>query len=160
LIAQADLILALEPVDFYGQINRMRDLIERITSPATKPGVKLVSIGTHDLLVHANYQDFQRYTQIDLPIVGDAEATMPSLIEAWQKDWTEARKPALADRGKKLADAAKGFVERARADAAYAWDASPISSARLYMELWNQIKNQDWAMVSTSSFSSDWPFRL
>jgi thiamine pyrophosphate-dependent acetolactate synthase large subunit-like protein len=54
----------------------------------------------------------------------------------------------------------KGFADRARAEAALAWDSSPISSARMYAELWNQIKNEDWALVSDGVFSSAWPHRL
>ena len=49
----------------------------------------------------------------------------------------------------------------AREAAAYAWDASPVSTARLCMEIWNQIKDEDWSLVS--SYYSDggtWPRRL
>ena len=45
--------------------------------------------------------------------------------------------------------------------AAYAWDASPVSTARLCAELWAQIKHEDWSLVS--SYYSDgggWPRRL
>ncbi len=44
---------------------------------------------------------------------------------------------------------------------AYAWDASPVSTARLCAELWAQIKHEDWSLVS--SYYSDgggWPRRL
>jgi acetolactate synthase-1/2/3 large subunit len=160
LVSQADVILALEAVDLYGQLNRMRDQLERVTFPTAKPNAKVISITAHDLLVRANYQDFQRYQPADLPITGDAEATMPELLEAVQKELSDARKTALAARGQKLADATKGLLDRARGEAAYGWDASPISSARMYMELWNQIKSEDWALVSATNFSSDWPFRL
>src|SRR5262249_29647375 len=44
--------------------------------------------------------------------------------------------------------------------AAYAWDASPISTARLCAELWAQIKNEDWSLVSNAAFVSRWPLRL
>ena len=49
---------------------------------STKPGTKLVSITTGDLFMKANYQDFQRYPEVDLAIAADAEATLPSLIDA------------------------------------------------------------------------------
>jgi thiamine pyrophosphate-dependent acetolactate synthase large subunit-like protein len=63
-------------------------------------------------------------------------------------------------RGQKLREAYHGLAPRARAEAALAWDASPISSARMYMELWEQIKKEDWALVSDGNFSSNWPHRL
>ena len=39
-------------------------------------------------------------------------------------------------------------------------DASPISTARLCMELWAQIKDADWSLVSETAFVSNWPMRL
>jgi benzoylformate decarboxylase/acetolactate synthase-1/2/3 large subunit len=50
--------------------------------------------------------------------------------------------------------------ERARDAAAFAWDASPISTARLSAEVWAQIKDQDWSLVSATTFLSRWPQRF
>jgi len=44
--------------------------------------------------------------------------------------------------------------------AAWGWDASPITTARVSAELWNQIKNEDWSLVSDVVFFSFWPTRL
>src|ERR1700731_971746 len=101
LIAQADCILSLEPVDLYGQINTMRDQLERTDSPRVKPGVKVISISTHDLLMHANYQDFQRYVGADLNITADAQTTLPFLIEAVQRETSSNSKNANEMRGEK-----------------------------------------------------------
>ena len=160
LIARADCILSLEPVDLYGQLNAMRDQIERTVSSKTKKGVKVISISTHDLLIHSNYQDFQRYVGADITITADAQTTLPSLIEAVRREIAPGGNTATERRGQKMREAFKGFADRARAEAALAWDASPISSARMYMELWEQIKKEDWAMVSDGDFSSIWPHRL
>jgi len=160
LIASADCILSLEPVDLYGQLNVMRDQLERTESPKVKKGVKVISISTRDLLVHSNYQDFQRYVGADINITADAQTTLPLLIEAVQRETASGGKNSVAMRGEKMRDAYSGFAERARAEAALAWDASPISTARLYMELWEQLKKEDWALVSDGDFSSRWPHRL
>jgi acetolactate synthase-1/2/3 large subunit len=159
LIAQADCILSLEPVDLYGQLNVMRDQLERTVSSKAKKGVKIISISTRDLLVHSNYQDFQRYVGADINITADAQTTLPSLIEAIRREMPSGN-TSIEMRGRKMREAFNGFADRARAEAALAWDASPISSARMYMELWGQLKNEDWALVSDSDFSSNWPHRL
>src|SRR5262249_16581806 len=67
---------------------------------------------------------------------------------------------ALAERGKKLAESHASALDRSRAEAAYGWDASPISTARLTMELWAQVKNEDWSLVAESGIMSDWTSRL
>ena len=160
LIASADCILSLEPVDLYGQLNAMRDQLERTEISKAKAGVNVISISTRDLLVHSNYQDFQRYVSADINITADAQTTLPFLIEAVQREITSGGKNAIAMRGERMREAYDGFAVRARAEAALAWDATPISSARMYMELWEQLKQEDWALVSDGDFSSSWPHRL
>jgi acetolactate synthase-1/2/3 large subunit len=160
LMSQADVILALEPVDLFGLRNRVTDQIGRSWRTSTKPDAKVISIAVHDLLVRANFQDFQRYSDAEIPIVGDAVATMPMLIEACRVELNDGRKTALESRRKKLDDAYKGLIVRARAEAAQSWEASPIGTARMWMELWNAIKTEDWALVSETSSSGNWPHRL
>jgi acetolactate synthase-1/2/3 large subunit len=99
------------------------------------------------LYLKSNYQDFQRYTEVDMAIAADSEATLPSLIEACKRLITADRKRVFEERGKKLAAANAQALEQARAAASYAWDASPISTARLSAELWNVIKDKDWVSV-------------
>jgi acetolactate synthase I/II/III large subunit len=160
LVAGADVILGLELTDFWGTVHSFRDQLKRTSQSITKPGAKLISITAGDLFLRSNYQDFERYPEVDLAIAADAEATLPSLIEAVKRLTTPGRKSAFEARGAKLAAAAKDSLERTRSDATYAWDASPISTARLSAELWGQIKNDDWSLVSDVPFISRWPLRL
>ena len=160
LVAGADVILGLELTDFWGTVNSFRDQAQRSSQLLTKSGAKLISITAGDLYTKSNYQDFQRYPEVDLAIAADAEATLPSLIEAVKKLLTADRKRALEARGAKLQTAHNDMLERARLEASYAWDASPISTARLSAEIWAQVKNDDWALVSDCTFASRWPLRL
>jgi uncharacterized BrkB/YihY/UPF0761 family membrane protein len=89
-----------------------------------------------------------------------AISAMPSLIEAVNRHVTASRKEMLVQRGAKLAAAHQESLARARDAAAYGWDATPISTARLCAELWAQIKSEDWSLVSNASFVSRWPLRL
>ena len=82
VIGQADVILGLELENFWGATHAFHDNIERYSETAIRPGTKLISIGAAPLYLKSNYQDFQRYTEIDLTIPADAEATLPYLIEA------------------------------------------------------------------------------
>jgi acetolactate synthase-1/2/3 large subunit len=160
LVANADVILGLELTDFWGTVDAFRDSLVRTSRSIVKPGTKLISITAGDLYTKGNYQDFQRYPEVDLAMAADAEATMPSLIEACKRAMTADRRRALDQRGKKLGEAHANMLERARVEATYAWDASPVSTARLSAELWAQIKNEDWALVAESGNPSGWPARL
>src|SRR6516164_4321209 len=156
LVCNADVILGLECSDFWNALHSFRDQINRTSLPLTKPGVKLISITASDLFSKSNYQDSQRFQQVDLDIAADAEATLPSLTEAIKRELTSDRKRALQDRGTQFAVAREESLQRARDAAAYAWDATPISTARLCAELWANIKNEDWSLVSTTTFVNRW----
>ncbi len=158
-VAAADVIVGMEMADFWGLVNNYVDQQTRYSKPIAKPGVKLVSLTTGDLMIHANYQDFQRLPEVDLAITGDAVETLPSLIEACKKLITADRKRAFEARGKKLAEERQKALEKAHADQAYAWDASPISTGRMAAEIWNVIRNEDWSFVSDQEHSSRWPAR-
>ena len=160
LIANADVVVGLEVADFWGAVHAYRDQLTRSSRPLMKDGAKLVNITANDLFDKSNYQDLQRYPELDIAIAADAEATLPSLIEAVKREMTDDRKRGLADRGRKLAAAREQATQRVRDDAAYGWDASPISTARLSAELWNAVKNEDWSLVSEVGFVSDWPLKL
>ena len=157
-IADADVILGLELSDFWGVVNSYRDQLNRTTRSVTRPGAKLISITSGDLYVKSNYQDFQRYAEVDLAIAADAEATLPPLIEAVKRQMTGDRKRVFENRGAKLAEAGSAGLDRSRLEAGYAWDASPVSTARLSAEMWAQIKNEDWALVNGTG--GGWARRL
>ena len=50
--------------------------------------------------------------------------------------------------------------DRTRQAAANAWDASPIGTARMAMEVYAQIKDLDWSSVGADRQLSSWPTRL
>jgi acetolactate synthase-1/2/3 large subunit len=159
-LSNADVILGLELNDFWGMLYSMRDQMIRTAEPITKPGVKRISIGAGSQLFKSNYQDFQRYPELDLDIAGDAQATLPSLIAAVKKQLEANRKSVLQARGQRLAETRQRTLEADREAATYAWDASPISTTRLCAELWAQIRNEDWSFLSESFWVSGWPMRL
>ena len=76
------MILGLEVWDFWGTVNNFRDQLHRTSRPITKSGAKLISISATDLNTKSNYQDFQRFPDLDLSMAADSEATLPALIEA------------------------------------------------------------------------------
>jgi len=159
-IREADVILGLEMSDFWGSVNSFRDQMRRTSEPLIKPGTKLISISSDDLYTKSNYQDFDRLPEVDLAIAADGESTLPALTEAVKRLLTDDKRRTFEARGAQLAKLRQQTLERDREAAACAWDASPISTARLCAELWNQIKGHDWSLVSTTTFVSNWPQRL
>jgi acetolactate synthase I/II/III large subunit len=159
VISQADVILGIELNDYWGAVHAFSDRIVRTSRPVTKAGAKTISLGTRDLFTKANYQEFQRYADVDLAIAGDGETTLPYLTEAVKRLIPADRKSAYEARGKKLGDAHRALVEQAREEATIGWDASPITLGRLCAEVYDQIRTEDWSLVG-NGININWPRRL
>lgn len=158
-VPQADLLLELEPGDpFSASSAPTHDGGWRSNM---KPDSRRVTISSLDLFLKSNYQDFQRYpSDVDLAVAADAEATLPALIEAVRRNLPNSRKSALADRGARHKEAHQWELDKARRLAELGWDDRPISMPRLFAELHEQIKDEDWSLVSATDFQSRWPQRL
>jgi acetolactate synthase I/II/III large subunit len=160
LIASADVILGLELSDYWGTVHSFKDQLHRTSQQLTKPGAKLISVTSTDLYIKSNYQDFQRAPELDVAIAADAEATVPSLIEVLRQRASAGNRDSFRMRGAKMAASHQAALEKAQIEATYGWNASPISVARMCAELWEQIKGEDWSLVSYIRHSSWWPLRL
>jgi acetolactate synthase I/II/III large subunit len=159
VIPQADVILALEMNDIWGALNAFSDRIVRTSRPVTKKGAKIITLGSRDLYMKSNYQDFGRYQEVDLAIAGDSEASLPALTEQVNRLINEGRKAAYEARGKRYAAARLAMIEQAKSDATIGWDASPITTARMCAEVYAQIKDEDWSLVG-NAIRNLWPHRL
>jgi len=144
-----DVVISLEVNDVSGTARAAR-----------ARNAKTISISSIDLSHKANIQEFGKYSEVDLDIGADAEATLPALIEQCKKLITPDRKRAMQERGAKIAAAHKEARRKAIELASVGWDASPVSLNRLCAELWPQIKDLDWSLVSWQGFISGWPGRL
>lgn len=162
-VNNADVIIGMELSDYWNVVNGYVDNGEHgigFNQTKIKPDTKLISISSVELNTKANYQDFQRFQAVDISMAADAEATLPALIEAVKAAIPNDRKDAIAKRGEAAKKAHAEARLRARQAAAIAWDASPISTARLVMEMWGQIKDLDWSLVAQSGNVSNWQHRL
>ncbi len=159
-VAQADVILGLELYDTWGVINTLRDRVHRDSLRKARPDARVIDIGVKDLFTRSNYQSFQRYYPADLSIAGDAQATLPALTEAVLSAMSRSRRSSNGEREQRSRAAHTRAREQALDAARYGWNASPVSTARLYAELWNLVKGRDWALVSDDGQQSAWSRRL
>jgi thiamine pyrophosphate-dependent acetolactate synthase large subunit-like protein len=91
------------------------------------------------------------------PIEADAEASLPLIIEEVKRQLTADRKTRLQERAGKHAhanhEARVTAIMQAVESKRAGWNGSPISTARVYAELWPLIMNEDWCLSSPSGFS-------
>lgn len=149
-VRTADVILGLNEDGLYQRLNRYRDQQVRSSTPAARADAKVISLSAYDLYMRGNYQNVERYQEVTMSMAADPQATLPSLIEACKKLITPDRRRVMDERGTKLAAASAQALERARVECTYGWDASPITLQRLAVEVWDVIKDKDWASVGGS----------
>ena len=145
-VREADVVLLLEVADPWNQFNSFSDP-QKTQRFVAKAGVKIINLSMQDVYIRSNYQDFQRYMPNDMAINGDAQASLPALIEQVAKLMTPERQREAAERSKLLGDQSRANFNQLRESAARGWDVSPVSTARLCMETYDVIKNEPWALV-------------
>src|SRR5262249_34463500 len=159
VVAQADVILAIEMNDHWAALNAFHDRIVRTTQPLYKPGTKIISLGLRDMYLKANYQDFGRFSDIDMSVAGEGEASLPALTEAVKKLIDAGRKSAFEARGKRYASARLAPVGQAKAGATIGLESTPISTGPMCAEVYARSREEDWPLVG-NTIGSTWPMRL
>ena len=88
----------------------------------------------------------------------DAEASLSGIIAEVKKILNSSKTQTIAARSKRHAvanhEATVKGLEKALEERRRGWNASPVSLARLYVELWSLIKDEDWCLASPTQFSS------
>jgi thiamine pyrophosphate-dependent acetolactate synthase large subunit-like protein len=159
LLSQADVIIGMELNDFWGVVNAFVDNPEKLQERVAKQDVKLVNIASADFYIKSNYQDFQRFQSVDLSIAGDAQATLPALIEAVKQAATAAQRSRFASRAEPMRDAYKAGIGRMKTAASQGWNATPISVPRMCTEVLLSLAGTDWSFLGVDSNMSFWPSR-
>jgi thiamine pyrophosphate-dependent acetolactate synthase large subunit-like protein len=161
VVPKADVFLFLGVDDPWGNLNNTPDTVTRPTSRAANPAAKTITIGIDDYAARGNLQDQLHAFDPDLAIVGEPQASLPYLIEAVRRELGSGSHDAITQRAadvKKQHDALRASFLQA---AAFGWDASPISVARLVAELDEVLANENATVMTQSiSFISNWPAKL
>jgi thiamine pyrophosphate-dependent acetolactate synthase large subunit-like protein len=160
-VAKADVLLFLGVDDPWGNLNSSPDTVTRPTRRVARTTAKTITIGLDDYAARGNIQDQQHAFDPDLAIVGEPQASLPYLIDAVRRELGTGAHDVIAQRAadvKKQHDALHaGYLQAA----AFAWDATPISVARLVAELDEVLANERATVVTNSAnFLSNWPQRL
>src|SRR6185312_13631108 len=116
VLRQADVILALEAIDFFSLLVTMPDRVGARDAPRVPAAAKVIRLGLTDTMTRANYGLYDRYAAADLAISGDAAASLPVLVEEVKRIGLPT---SAAARGKALAAASSALLGRARSEALY-----------------------------------------
>ena len=154
VIPQADLVLALDVSDLEGAVTqRTQEKGRRRPVELLSPSTKIINVGLDDLLVRAWSTDFNKLRQADLMIMADTGVFLPELVRRLKAEKERLGKLS-GDTQSRRAQWAKLYEEKVAArekETKTKWDEKPIAMSRLYVELAEALKNEDWVLTNGSS---------
>jgi len=154
VIPQADLVLALDVSDLEGAVTqRTQEKGRRRPVELLSPSTKIINVGLDDLLVRAWSTDFNKLRQADLMIMADTAVFLPELVRRLKAEKERLGKLS-GDIQSRRAQWAKLYEEKVAArekETKTKWDEKPIAMSRLYVELAEALKNEDWVLTNGSS---------
>jgi acetolactate synthase-1/2/3 large subunit len=159
VLDDADLLLALDVRDLERPTTRLESATRRVESRLPADCV-FAEIGFADLELSSWSMDYGRYQETQLSILADTSLAVPALVDlVSERVANDARKQASiasrrADISLRHASARARWQQEARED----WDATPMTTGRLALEVWDAIKDEDW--VLTANTLRDWVTKL
>ena len=155
----ADLIVALDCRD-WERPTHYNDRVNRTKKAHYPPTCAWVEIGFGDIDISKWSMDYGRFPNAVQRITGDTAIAIPALTEivsrrlaadAQLQPRIEARRAVVAGRHSALR-------ARWRDEAQKNWDLAPVTTARLALEIWEQIQGEDW--VLTAGACEEWARKL
>ncbi len=159
VLGEADLMLALDVRDLERPTTTLESATREVRSVLPE-GCKVVEIGFGDLELSSWSLDYGRYQETTLSVMADTSLAVPQLVELVRerlgRDGSQGER--VARRGAEIAERHARARARWLAEAHEDWDASPMTTGRLALEVWEAIKDEDW--VLTAGTLKNWALKL
>jgi acetolactate synthase I/II/III large subunit len=157
-IPKSDLVLALDVPDLEGAVaRRVQEKGKRGIVNLLPPEAKIINVSLDDLLVRAWSHEFNRLRQSDLSMLADTSVFLPELVRRLRGE-----KGLLANIGPELEKrrtewANLGHARKAARDEKTKanWNNKPIALSRLWTELNNVMKNEDWVYTNSTRYGAE-----
>ena len=154
VLGETDLLLVLDVPDLEGGITqRAQEAGRRRPIPILSSSAKIINVGLDDLLVRAWSHDFNKLREVDLSIMADTSAFLPELVRRLKAEKESLKKnaSAISQRRDRWAKLHAEREENLARELKKKWDEKPISTTRLYTEIAEAVKNEDWVLTNGTS---------
>jgi acetolactate synthase-1/2/3 large subunit len=150
-LRRTDLVVGLDVKDWEKQLSEL-DNARRIVTNLLPEHCDVVEIGFAEVGISKWSFDYCRMQPCSVRALGDTALGIPALTRICKERIAEdnglqarirERRAAIGKRHDQLWAA---WQEEARKD----WDASPITFARLALEVWEVIKDEDWVLTANA----------
>ena len=157
ILAETDLVLALDVIDLYWAIHRLGAKHERLLNS----NARLIQIGMEEFTVKS-WGEARRLVATDFSLVADTAVALPEMTKMAIR--SVAADEASHRRIEERMQQAQRRHEEARSqwqkEAERQWNMQPVSLPRLIMELQDLLKPHAWSLVNAGTAASVWARRL
>jgi acetolactate synthase-1/2/3 large subunit len=148
LLGEADVVLGLDVVDLDGAMRLPVDYTTRRAAAVEKPGQRVINLSLDELIHRGLTTDYQALPAVDLPILADAVAALPWLLEECRALLDGPARSRVEARGTALESRQAQLRERQRRSLEQQWDHPQITEARLLAEIWQAVMDEDFIFTS------------
>jgi thiamine pyrophosphate-dependent acetolactate synthase large subunit-like protein len=144
IIAESDVVLAVD-------VEKLHSVLQPKSPRDAYPSC-VIAISLDELLVRG-WANQEMLPAVDVPILADARVTLPLLYDACRRliASDQGKVPTIEGRKAELSRRQARLHASWREHHVAIWDSRPISRARWASELWEVIKDLDWAVVASPS---------
>ena len=154
VLREADLVLMLDVRDAERHTSVLESATRRVTRIVPED-CQFVEVGFADLELSSWSMDYGRFQDMALSVLGDTSLAVPALTELVRPRVDQGRARARTER---IAQRHQQARQKWLAEARENWDATPMTTGRLTLEVWEAIKGEDW--VLTAGGLKDWAHKL
>jgi len=150
-LKEVDTVLGLDVRDWHRPTHNLDEASHSIT-PLVREDCKWMEMGMAEVGISKWSTDYGKVQPCIIRALGDTSLGVPVLIDACRKkiDGDTALQARIKERtykiGKRHEETWSKWQNEARSD----WDAAPMTPARLALEVWEVIKDEDWVLTANT----------
>jgi thiamine pyrophosphate-dependent acetolactate synthase large subunit-like protein len=148
LLREADVVLGLDCVDLAGSSRVSlpgHGARTRLETP--NEGKKVINVSMDELAARAMTTDYQALPAVDVPMLSTPAVVLPLLLEEVRSQLDSGARGRIDRRRQALAGRMDQLQQRFSRQRDAQWDRPQISELRLYAELWETIKDEDFCLT-------------
>ncbi|MFC1816139.1 thiamine pyrophosphate-binding protein [Thermodesulfobacteriota bacterium] len=147
LLKEADLVLALDVHNMSQYLTTMKRDTRELENIIPEK-CQIIHFTLQHLAIKSWAQSYGKLVTIDIPVAADTALALPVLTTACRELLTEKRRAELQKRADNLKVRHEALRKQWQTVAESEHDKSPISIPYLVRQVWEVIKDEDWALVS------------
>lgn len=157
VLAEADVVLALDVLDLYWALTRLSDRHERLLNRHAK----VISIGLEDLTIRS-WSEARRLVATEVSIIADTSIALVEMTSYASQLLAHdaATRTRIAERAAAIRQRHQGIRARWRSEAERQWEEKPVSIPRLLWELKEVLGSHPWSVVNVGTATAAWARRL